>query len=253
MMAVADGTRSAGGTFRKVRRKTVKKTGKFLIRGVSNFLYQQSPIGDRPVFDKGVFPWLAELEAGWRDMRAELDEILEDRDRLPAFHDLSPDQKRISLGRNWKTFGFYVFGDRYEPNCRRAPRTAALLESVPDLRNAWFSILAPGYHIPPHRGPTNGIVRIHLGLKIPRDRENCWMRVGNEIVHWSEGDSVVFDDFYEHEVQNNTDEERVVLFFDVDRPLRPVGRMLSRALIGTFKRTAYIKDAKSNLAEWDRR
>jgi beta-hydroxylase len=252
-MAVAENKSGAVGTIRHARRKAVKRTGKVLIRGVSRFIYSQSPIGDRPVFDSAIFPWLRGLEAGWRDMRAELDRILEERESLPAFHELSPDQKRISTGRNWRTFGFYVFGDRFEPNCLRAPRTAALLAQVPNLRNAWFSILAPGYHIPAHRGPTNGIVRIHLGLKIPRDRHNCWMRVGDEVVHWAEGESVVFDDFYDHEVQNNTDEERVVLFFDVDRPLRPVGRMLNRALIETFKRTAYIKDAKSNLAEWERR
>lgn len=250
-MERADEIPNAADRIRHFRRKSIKKTGKLLIRGVSKFIYSQSPIGDQPVFDKSIFPWLAGLEAGWRDMRAELDEVLQDRERLPAFHELSPDQKRISLGRSWKTFGFYVMGDRFAPNCRRAPRTAALLETVPDLRNAWFSILEPGYHIPAHCGPTNGIVRIHLGLKIPRDRENCWMRVGDQIVHWAEGDSVVFDDYYEHEVQNNTDEERVVLFFDVDRPLRPAGRMVSRALISTFKRTAYIQEAKANLEKWE--
>ena len=251
-MAIAEQQEGARAAFRKARRKTVKRTAKALINGVSKFIYSQSPIGDRPVFDKRIFPWLAPLEEGWRDIRAELDSVLEERERLPAFHELSPDQKRISTGRDWKTFGFYVFGDRFEPNCRRAPRTAELLAGVPDLRNAWYSILAPGYHIPAHRGPTNGIVRIHLGLKIPRDWRNCWMRVGDEIVHWREGDSVVFDDYYDHEVQNNTDEERVVLFFDVDRPLRPAGRFVSRALISTFKQSAYIKDAKANLERWEK-
>ena len=27
-----------------------------------------------------------------------------------------------------------------------------------------FSILEPGKHLPPHKGPDNGVLRLHLGL-----------------------------------------------------------------------------------------
>lgn len=93
--------------------------------------------------------------------------------------------------------------------------------------NAWFSILSPGYYIPVHRGPTNGIIRVHLGLLVPRHRRNCRVRVDKQLLHWKEGKCIVFDDYYEHEVWNETDEHRVVQFFDVDRPMRPLGRFVN--------------------------
>jgi beta-hydroxylase len=237
---------------RSVRRKTVKRSGRFLLKTLAGFIGHQSLIGDQPVFDRSVFPWLAELEDNWQIIRAELNDVLKSRDSLPSFHDVSPYQKRISTGDSWKTFVLNIFGDRFEPNCRRCPQTARLLEQVPSLRNAGFSILAPHYRIPPHRGPTNGIVRIHLALKIPADSENCWIRVDDRVLHWKQGESIVFDDYYEHEVQNNTDEERVVLFFDVDRPMRLLGRLLTQSLINGFKHSAYVRDPMKNLCEWER-
>ncbi len=236
---------------RKYRRKKVKKAGKKLIGAMSRVISRQSLIGDAPVFDKSVFPWTADFEANWERIRAELGQVLETRDELPSFHELSPDQKRISKGDNWKTFVFYVFGERFDPNCARCPETARLLDAVPHIRNAWFSILAPGYRIPPHHGPTNGIIRIHLGLQIPADRDNCWIRVDDQVLHWEEGKCIVFDDYFEHEVQNNTDQQRVVLFFDVDRPLRPWGRLVNRLLIAGIRRSAYVQDARRNMLEWE--
>jgi beta-hydroxylase len=237
--------------FRNYRRQKVKNAGRSMLHVMSRFIASQSLIGDRPVFDPAVFPWIAEIENHWEKIRHELDELLKDRESLPAFHQISPDQYRISTGDNWKTFVFYVLGDRIDTNCKRCPETARLLERVPQLRDAWFSILAPRYHIPPHQGPTNGIIRIHLGLIVPQDSARCRIRVGNEIFGWQEGKCVVFDDYYEHEVWNDTDEQRAVLFFDVDRPLRPMGRLVNRLLIATMKRTAYVQDAHKNLSQWE--
>ena len=235
-----------------VRRKTVKRSGRFLLNTLADFIGRQSLIGNQPVFDRSVFPWIEGLESNWQKMRSELDAVLESRGTVPSFHEVSPYQKRISRGDNWKTFVLNVFGDPFEPNCRRCPQTARLLRQVPNLRNAGFSILAPHYHIPPHRGPTNGIIRIHLALKIPADSENCWIRVDDRVLQWKEGECIVFDDYYEHEVQNNTDEERVVLFFDVDRPLRLPAWLLTRPLLGGVKYSAYVRDTVKILHEWER-
>lgn len=240
-------------TARERRRKRVKKAGKRMIRALSDFISSQSRIGPGPVFSPAVFPWLAAFENNWRRIRAELEEVLENRDELPAFHELSPDQRRISRGDSWKIFPFYAFGDSFLPNLERCPETARLLRQVPNLRNAMFSILAPHYHIPPHRGPTNGIIRIHLGLIVPGGPDVCRIRVGDQIFGWQEGKCVVFDDYFEHEVWNETDQPRVVLFFDVDRPLRPVGWLVNRLMIFAIKRSAYVRDAKKNAREWNTR
>lgn len=237
----------------KVRRRAIIKGGKSLIHTASKIIAQQSLIGATPVFDKSVFPWTSDFESDWKTIRRELDEVLRQRDKLPAFHEISPDQYRISKGDNWKTFVFYVFGERFDPNCDRCPETARMLDNVPHIRNAWFSILAPHYRIPPHKGPTNGIIRIHLGLIVPHDSENCRIRVDNEIFGWEEGRCVVFDDYYEHEVWNDTDEQRVVLFFDVDRPLRPLGRLINSLMLAGIKHSPYVQDARKNMLAWEHR
>jgi beta-hydroxylase len=54
-------------------------------------------------------------------------------------------------------------------------------------------------------------------------------------------------------VWNDTDEERVVLIFDFDRPMRPFGRAVNKLMMWGIKRTAYFKDAERNLKTWDER
>jgi len=237
----------------RTRRRLVKRAGRRFIKGVATLMARQSLVDDRPVHDSADYPFIAPLEANWRAIRSELDLLLQDRSKLPAFHKISPDQKYISQGDHWKVFILFGFGVASERNCARCPETARLLRGVPGLQSALFSILAPRYHIPQHRGVTKSLLRAHLGLVIPKQRENCRMRVGDKAVCWEPGKCVVFDDFYRHEVWNDTDEERVVLIFDFERPMRPLGRLVNGALMWGIKRTAYFKDSERNLKNWDER
>ena len=52
---------------------------------------------------------------------------------------------------------------------------------------------------------------------------------------------------------NDTDEERIVLIFEFDRPMRLPGRLVNRALMWGIKRTAYFKNAERNLNDWEKR
>lgn len=233
------------------RRKKIKKLGKVLIRALAGVFSRQSLIEDTPIIPKEQFPQIKVLEDNWQVIRAELEEILKHRDAVPLFQDVSRDQKRISIGDNWRTFILFGFGEKSEKNCRQAPETARMLEAVPNLQTAWFSILSPNYHIRPHRGVTKAILRCHLGLIIPKDAENCTMRVADQTCVWKEGEAFVFDDTYEHEVWNNTDEERVVLLFDFNRPMRFWGRALLKGFIFALKRTAYYKHPKKIMRTYE--
>lgn len=239
--------------FKKQRRKRVKRFGKWIMRKLSSFVGRQSLVGDAPVLDMAQFPHLKVFEDNWQVIRAEVAEILKHRDAVPLFHEISRDQKRISTGSNWRTFVLYGFGQPATKNVKQAPETAKLLSQVPNLQSAWFSILAPGYHIPPHRGPSKGFLTCHLGLMVPKDAENCTLRVDDKICVWHEGKSFIFDDTYEHEVFNNTDEERVVLLFHVDRPMRFWGRAFAKTFLAAMKFTAYYQEtAKNALSAEDR-
>lgn len=238
---------------RQLRRRYVKKAGKRGIRKLGDFLGRQSLVGDPPVFETATFPFLEPLERNWEAIRAECETILQAREHLPPFQTISPDQAKIASGDRWKTYILYGFGYKSERNCARCPETTRLLETIPNLRSAWFSILSPGYHIPPHRGVTKGIIRGHLGLIIPSERERCTMRVHDRVCTWEEGKFLVFDDTYDHEVLNDTDEERTVLIVDFDRPMRIPGTVVSRAFLQGIRWTAYVQDARKNLNDWEDR
>jgi aspartate beta-hydroxylase len=77
------------------------------------------------------------------------------------------------------------------------------------------SVFTRGTHLLPHRGVTNARCVSHLPLIVPAD---CALRVGGEERAWREGHTVVFDDTYEHEAWNRSQQIRVVLIADVWNP-----------------------------------
>jgi beta-hydroxylase len=120
------------------------------------------------------------------------------------------------LHNNWKVFSFQFFGIKYTFNCETCPNTASILNKIPGLISADFSYLPPHTHIKPHTGFTKMILRVHLGLIIPK---NCSIRVGEQTKSWEQGKLLVFDDSFEHEVWNNSDEDRYILMIDIPNPL----------------------------------
>ena len=78
-----------------------------------------------------------------------------------------------------------------------------------------ISVLAPHTRIAPHCASTNLRWTAHLGLRVPTTTTTAEARVQIRIADswysWQEGRVLVFDDSYEHEVVNDSDEIRVVL------------------------------------------
>ena len=225
--------------------------GKMVMRAADRFLARHSRVPVTPFLANNLFPQARILEDNWQAIRDDLELVLRRPEDIPAFHEMSPDQVRISRGDNWKTYVFYVFGQRIGENCQACPATAALLDRLPNLQNAWFSILAPRYRIPPHRGPTKAVVRCHLGLRVPARAQECWIRVGGERRHWQTGRCLCFDDTYEHEVGNDTDELRAVLFLDLDRPLDRFAEPCRRALLALLRASKYVRRPLANLRRWN--
>jgi beta-hydroxylase len=231
----------------------VTDVGARLLHATERLVLRCSIVPTTPFLDPATFPWIAEVEAEYPVIRAELDEVLTDRDDLPNFQDISIDQASITDDDGWKTFFFFAYGFRSEANCERCPKTAAVLAQIPGVITAFFSILSPRKHIGAHRGPWRGVLRYHLGLKVPEPAADAGISVGGEVAHWNEGRSLIFDDGYVHRAWNDTDGVRVVLFVDVVRPLRPPAKQLNDALIWTIGRSPYIKDARRRHEAWERR
>lgn len=246
-------TNIAPQTFKQKRRKFVKQSGRNITRKLASFLGKQSLVGDTPLVSTESFPELQVFVDNWPAILAEAQAIVKHRDAIPAFHEISPDQHKISKGKSWRTFVLYGFGERLDRNCAQAPFTAELLSRVPNIQIAMFSILSPGFHIRAHRGVTKGVLRAHLGLIIPKHAEQCRIRVGDQIKVWQPGELFVFDDTYEHEVWNETTEERVILLFDFDRPMRFWGRAVNKIFISLMKKTAFYQEPKRNMVDFEQR
>jgi ornithine lipid ester-linked acyl 2-hydroxylase len=223
------------------------------MHGLDWLFGRYSLVGDQPIHDADTFPWAGRLESEWETVRDEIEPILEQRDALPSFHDIAEDASTISQDDRWKTFFLYGYGEKAEENCARCPRTTELVEQVPGMTTAFFSILSPGKHIPAHRGPYKGVLRYHLGLKVPEPAEKCRIRVDDRIAHWNEGESLIFDDTYNHEVWNETSGERAILFLDFKRPLPSPLSQFNDLVVELLRRTSVVQDAAKNQEEWSKR
>lgn len=237
----------------KGKRQTFSHLGWEVLQGIERAIGSFSKVGDYTFFDPDQFSWTRHLEKHWKLIRKELDQVLEHREQLPNFQEISQDQKSITTDDQWKTFFLYGFGYKAEKNCARCPETTRLVEQVPGMKTAFFSILSPGKHIPEHRGPYKGVLRYHLGLKVPKQKEKCRIRVSNDIHHWEEGESLIFDDTYPHEVWNETSEERAILFMDVVRPMAFPLSSINKGIIQLISLSPFVQKARKNQEQWSKR
>ncbi|MVA72008.1 aspartyl/asparaginyl beta-hydroxylase domain-containing protein [Agrobacterium vitis] len=216
-----------------------------------NFKYAK--LGNPPVYDNATFPWVAEVEKAYPAIRAELDTILLRQSELPSFQDISTDVKTISTDNRWKTFFLLGFGVKSEANIKACPQTWKAMQAIPGLTTVMFSIFEPGKHLPAHRGPYNGVLRLHLGMIVPEPRDQIAIRVKDQICHWEEGKVLIFDDAYEHEAWNHTDKTRVVLFVDFAKPLKFPARLVNWALMNMAIFTPFIREGLDNHNEWEKK
>lgn len=214
-------------------------------RAANSVFGRFSAVGTEPFLDPAQFPWTALLEQHYPAIRAEAEQVLRVQQALPNFQDIAPDLLTISTDDRWKTFWFVGYDVWDHPNCLRCPVTAAVLRAIPGLTTGFFSLLAPGKRLPPHVGPYRGVLRHHLALVVPEPRDRAGIRVADQVRHWEQGRSLVFDDTYEHEAWNETDGVRVVLFLDIRRPLRPPMSAVNRAIITAVSRSPFIARARA--------
>jgi aspartyl/asparaginyl beta-hydroxylase (cupin superfamily) len=179
-------------------------------------------------FDPAGFDWVAEIEAATAAISDELVALLEDgTDDFRAY--IEADQESVRLDANkalvgakdWSALFLAENGAPVANVIERCPRTWAALQRAPLLDipgrapTAMFSLLKAGARIAPHTGMFNTRLVCHLPLIVP---PGCRFRVGNEVREWQVGKLMIFDDTIEHEAWNDSQEDRVVLIFDIWRP-----------------------------------
>ena len=195
-------------------------------------MYAFSAVPARPILDRRGFPQLDLLQANWQTIREEALRLF-DEGYIRAAEKHNDASFNSFFKQGWKRFYLKWYGEPLASAEALCPKTVELLNAIPSIKAAMFATLAPHSKLNPHRDPFAGSLRYHLGLITPNSRD-CRIFVDGEEHAWGDGKDVVFDETYVHWVENKTDQTRVILFADVERPLRMRWMSAINQRVGAF-------------------
>lgn len=182
-----------------------------------------SCIGNKPYYHYSTLKSAKILTENWKIFRDEALATYKSYSTIKGdhfFNDIVQNKK------DWKKLYIKWHSDIDPIAKQKCPKSCKIIKSLPDVTVAMFSVLSPGTHILPHKGLYKGCLRFHLGLDTPNS-EDCFIVVDNKRYVWKNGESVLFDDTYEHWVKNNTNKTRIILFCDIVRPMKSFGKNLN--------------------------
>jgi len=156
--------------------------------------------------DLNKYNFLEPLKENWKSIYTEYKEI---EGKTTSWH-----EKRM-YNSGWEAFGLVHRGDEIRENQELCPFTTNLIKQIPEVYMAGFSILKPKCHIYPHEGYTGEVLRTHLGLDCPGS--HAYIKIGNHIQSWKNGEMFVFDDTQIHEAYNNSNKVRVIFILDFQK------------------------------------
>ncbi|MDF3934920.1 lipid A hydroxylase LpxO [Pseudomonas citronellolis] len=182
------------------------------------FMYLFSRVPNTPYLSPDEFPEMRKLTENWETIRAEALRLREAGSikRSDQYNDVGFNS---FFKTGWKRFYLKWYDDAHPSADVVCPQTTALLREIPSVKAAMFAELPPGSRLVRHRDPYAGSLRYHLGLFTPND-EGCYIEVDGQRYSWKDGEAVVFDETYIHYAENTTQHDRVILFCDVERPLK---------------------------------
>jgi len=218
------------------------QTAEDMFRNIYN-----SRIHAPPILDLATnFPNGEKFIKSWQPIRDEALKLAENLHLVPRFHEILPSQSSISANdpHNWRLFVLKAYGFNMENNMAACPVLASTIAACPDVTSAAISFLDPGKHIPPHHGPFKGVLRFYLVLSMPKTAEGkpaAVLKIDGIEHALNDGECLLWDDTFEHEAWNHSNEVRAVLLLDVWRRNMPLDmQILSKTIIGLAGLTAKI-------------
>lgn len=229
-----------------VRRTLRRQIGDYstLLAPYNAWVCARAALPPQPIFDVTTFPQLTQLRDNWTDIRDEVMALIgADRVRRAEKQD---DLVFYSFcKRGWQRFYLTWYGRVPKSAAESCPKTVALLQSIPAIHGAMFAVIPPGSRLGKHRDPFGGCLRYHLGLVTPNSPE-CHMFVDDRQYVWRDGEDVLFDPMFIHKAKNKTDTPRVVLFCDVERPMKgristAINRFVITKIVGPLTTTGNVE------------
>jgi beta-hydroxylase len=189
-----------------------------ILAPLNALLYAFSAVPNKPFLEVDRFPELKSLRENWQTIREEGLRLFDEGHIRSAasYNDLGFNS---FFRTGWKRF-YVKWYDTPLPSAQAlCPKTVTLVQSIPTMHGAMFAVLPPGGRLVSHRDPYAGSLRYHLGLVTPNS-ENCRIFVDGEPYFWKDGEDVLFDETFIHYAENKSDVTRLILFCDVERPMK---------------------------------
>lgn len=167
--------------------------------------------------DVNQFPELKIFQDNWEMIRDEAIN-LDNASQIKASKDLDDLGFNSFFRTGWKRFYLKWYGANLKSAEQLCPKTLALINQVPNVKGAMFTMLPPGARLTKHRDPYAGSLRYHLGLITPNS-DDCYISVDGQKYSWRDGEAVMFDETFIHYAENKTDQNRIIFFLDIKRPV----------------------------------
>ena len=227
------------------------KEGHFILAPINRW-YSKKTIGIDTPFPNMLtyFPNHIILQNNWKIIYDEALSIYKQNKTTLIKNDMFFDK---IADNKWKKFYIKWHSDITNDSLKLCPKTSFLINSIPEITIAMFSVLEPGAKIIPHAGPFKGCIRYHLGLQC---NKNASILVDDKRYTWKEGEDVLFDDTYVHQVtysssDSSSDEQlpRIILFCDIKRKMNTkLSNKISNILINNLgKLTTRANDKQEKI------
>jgi beta-hydroxylase len=180
--------------------------------------YIFSSVPNTPYIPSSYISELALLKSKWQIFREEALALAESS-RIQATDKYNDIGFNSFFRTGWKRFYLKWYDNPHPSAAVLCPRTIEVLQGIPSVRAAMFAMLPAGGKLNPHRDPFAGSLRYHLGLVTPND-DRCAIVVDGTPYSWRDGEDVVFDETYLHHAANDTTQDRIILFCDIERPMK---------------------------------
>ncbi|HDX8405281.1 TPA: lipid A hydroxylase LpxO [Yersinia enterocolitica] len=185
---------------------------------INVFMYLFSRVPGTPYLKQGLFPELGVLRDNWLKIREEGKALMEVQ-QIKASDKYNDAGFNSFFKTGWKRFYLKWYEDSHPSAMTLCPHTITLLKGLPSVKAAMFAELPDGSRLPRHRDPYAGSLRYHLGLITPND-DRCFIDVDGTTYSWRDGEGVLFDETYIHYAENQSGQDRLILFCDIERPMR---------------------------------
>jgi len=203
------------------------------------YMFTQSR-AQQPIIDLDKFHELDEIQNNWETIRDEVVNLYRHR----YFEQTKQSESQASYDIGFRTFfkygwsKFYIkwYGYTHDSAKKLCPNTVRILEQIPSVNGAMFTILPPSGQLTRHLDPIACSLRYHLGLDTPNS-DDCFINIDGVSYSWRNGKALLFDETYPHFARNDSDQCRLILMCDVERPMNFFGRCINFCFKGLMRMT----------------